>query len=48
MFKLILVLSKRFKNSPKHKAICHSLGVATHESRNALQRDKRFCKIGLK
>jgi hypothetical protein len=29
-------------------AICHSLGVAMHESRDALQRNKQGHKIGLK
>ena len=29
-------------------AICHSVGVATHESRDALQRDKQSRHIGLK
>jgi hypothetical protein len=28
--------------------ICHSAGVATHVGRDALQRDKRNCQIGLK
>ena len=28
-------------------AICHSLGVAMHESRDALQHDKQGHKIGL-
>jgi hypothetical protein len=28
--------------------ICHSVGVATHESRDALQHDKRARQIGLK
>ena len=43
----INLYQKIIENSPKHKAICHSVEVAKQESRDALQRDKRNSKIGL-
>ncbi len=36
-----LLIPNTYLKNPKYYAICHSVGVATHESRDALQRDKR-------
>ena len=38
---MIHITDNTDKTAPKLKAICQSVGVATREGRDALQRDKR-------